>query len=192
MSTLPYQDIKKLVEQDGLIAGADLEKCLGPASYELRIGSAMSLTDRVEHQIALGQEFAIKPQSHILLGTIESVKMPNTLAADLSLKSKFGRKGFLPWSQGFVDPGFQGKLTISLINMSPYPEILTGGQKLCHIIFRQLKAATQKAYDGEYNKSMGATGPKERPMLVLGSSMGGLLRAGTEGLVAGLAEGLIG
>ena len=151
----------------------------------------MSLVDQIEHKIDQDTEFAIKPQSHLLIGTIESVNLPNNLCADLSLKSKFGRKGFLPWSQGFVDPGFQGKLTISLINMSPHPVIFSGGQKICHIVFRQLSAATQKPYDGEYNRSKGATGPKERGILVLGSPLRDVLNAGVGGLVSGVAQGLV-
>lgn len=192
MSTLPYQDIKKRIEQEGLISSADLEKCLGPASYELRIGSAMSLHDMVEHPIAVGQEFAMKPQSHLLIGTIEAVKMPTDLAADLSLKSKFGRGGFLPWSQGYVDPGYEGKLTISLISMSPHPVILAGGQTICHMIFRQLKAASHKPYNGEYNGAKGATGPKQTGMLVLGAPIREAFNAGVSGLVGGIAQGLVG
>lgn len=188
MSVLPYQEIKKLISDKKLVEGGDLESCLGPASYELRIGSALDVMSKTEHVIPVGQEFAIKPQSRILIGTVETVKMPADLCGELSLKSKFGRKGFLPWSQGYVDPGYQGKLTISLINMSPYPEILSGGQKICHIIFHQLKAATQKPYDGEYNGSSGATDAKGGGILVIGTR---LFAAGVGGLVSGVAEGLV-
>jgi dCTP deaminase len=191
MSTLPYQEIKKLIEQKKLVEEADLNACLGPASYELRIGSAMSLIDRVEHRIDVGVEFAIKPESHLLIGTVETVNLPADLCADLSLKSKFGRGGFLPWSQGFVDPGYRGKLTISLINMSPHPKIFSGGEKICHIVFRQLKAPTQKPYDGEYNRSSGPTGPKGSGILVLGTSLREVVRAGVTGIASGIGQGLV-
>jgi dCTP deaminase len=191
MGTLPHQEIRKLIQSKGLVEGADLDRCLGPASYEIRIGTAMSLADKQEYEIADGVEFAMKPQSHLLIGSVETVKMPEDLCADLSLKSKFGRGGFLPWSQGFVDPGYQGKLTISLINMSPHPVILTGGQPICHMIFRLLRSATQKPYSGEYNGSQGATGPKEKPMLVLGSPLRDLVNAGVGGLVSGVAQGIV-
>lgn len=178
MSTLAYQDIKKRIEEEGLITPADLENCLGPASYELRIGSALNLGEDRDRTIESGQEFVMRPQSHLLIGSLETIKMPRDLAADLALKSDFGRRGFFPWSQGFVDPGYQGKLTLSLVNMSQHPVIFTGGDKICHIIFRQLSIKTEMTYEGEYNKSKGATGPKDGRLLVLGAPLKEAANAG--------------
>lgn len=189
---LPYQDIRDRIEKDGLIENADLEACIGPSSYELRIGSALNVGDDRRYDIGVGEEFALKPQSHLLIGSIEKIKMPKDLAGTMFLKSKFGRSGFIPWGQGLIDPGYSGNLTISIINMSPYPRIFSGGEKICHVIFQKLTRATDRPYDGEYNGANGAKGPKEKPMLVLGSPIRDLLNAGVSGLVGGLAQGAVG
>jgi dCTP deaminase len=192
MSTLAYQHIKELIEEKQLISPADIDHCLGPASYELRIGSALSLGDRHAQQIEIGREFVMRPQSHLLIGTLETIKMPDNLAADLALKSKFGRRGFFPWSQGFVDPGYEGKLTLSLVNMSPNPVILSGGQKICHIVFTYLSASTEKGYSGEYNKSEEATGPKDNELSILGLPLKDIAAAGAGGVMSAMTENLLG
>ncbi|HEX8191681.1 MAG TPA: dCTP deaminase [Allosphingosinicella sp.] len=190
MSTLAYQDIKGLIDERNLVAPAD-PGCIGPASYELRIGSALMLGDRESKPIAIGQEFVMRPFSHLLIGTLEQVNMPDDLAADLSLKSKFGRSGFFPWYQGFVDPGYQGHLTLSVVNMSSHPVLLKGGMGMCHIIFRKLSGSTSKAYDGEYNRSRTATGPIGGGTLIFGAPLGDLASAGFNGIMSGVAQGLV-
>ena len=191
MGVLPYQKIKDLIDEDGLIENADIVNCIGPSSYELRIGTALSLSENKTYEIEEGMEFALKPLSHLLIGTFETIKMPNNLCATMFLKSKFGRGGFIPWGQGLVDPGYHGKLTISVINMSPHPHIFAGGEKLCHIIFQELAASTQKPYDGFYNGAVSAQGPREKPMLVLGTSIRDVVAAGVQGLVGGVAQGFV-
>jgi dCTP deaminase len=145
--------------------------------------------------IGIGQKLVMLPQSHLLIGTMETVKLPKNLSADLALKSKFGRAGFLPWSQGFVDPGYEGTLTLSLVNLSPHPVILEGGQSICHIIFRYLTAETQAGYDGEYNGSRSARGPlvEDTNTLIMGNPISEkLATAALGGVASGLAEGVIG
>lgn len=186
MTVLSNQQIEDLIDVDNLFDNYD-KTCIGPASYELRIGSALSLSDNKSYKIDLGVEFAIKPNSHLLLGTIEKIRMPKNIVGTMFLKSKFGRGGFIPWGQGLVDPGYEGNLTVSLINFSLHPRIFVGGEKLCHIIFQRLDHDTNKPYNGVYKGSAGATGPQERPMLVLGDA----LNAGISGLVSGLAQGMV-
>lgn len=186
MSVLHHQKIVNLLETYHLMEDYDLEN-VGPASYELRIGSALNISDGVESTVEIGEEFAVRPNSHILLGTIEKVAMPDFLVGTMFLKSRFGRGGFLPWGQGFVDPGYEGNLTISLLNLSPHPYIFRGGEKICHIIFQNLEAATDKLYDGVYKGSEGASGPKEKPIKVFGD----VINAGVTGIAAGLAQAAV-
>lgn len=186
MAVIPYQEIFRRIQDENLIEMADTQNCIGPSSYEIRIGTARGVSDSKAFEIAEGEEFAMKPMSHLLIGSIEKVNIPNDLCATLFLKSKLGRGGFMPWGQGLVDAGYSGHLTISLINMSPHPKIFSGGEPLCHLIFQELTAPTSSPYHGVYNGSLGAEGPREKPMLVLGD----VVNAGIAGLVGGLAQGL--
>lgn len=187
MAVIPYQEIFRRIQDEKLIEHADTENCIGPSSYEIRIGTARGVSDKASYAIAEGQEFAMKPMSHLLIGSIEKINLPDDLCATLFLKSKLGRGGFMPWGQGLVDAGYSGHLTVSLINMSPHPRIFTGGEKLCHLIFQELTSPTSSPYNGVYKGSLGAEGPKEKPMLVLGDAV----NAGVSGLIGGIAQGLM-
>lgn len=186
MTVLPYQEIVRRIQDENLVENADIHNCIGPSSYEIRLGTARNASDSKIYDIRDGEEFAMKPLSHLLLGSIEKVNIPSDLCATMFLKSKLGRGGFMPWGQGLVDAGYNGHLTISLINMSPHPRIFAGGERLCHLIFQELTAPTSSPYHGDYNGSTGAEGPRERPMLVLGD----IINAGVSGLVGGLAQAM--
>jgi deoxycytidine triphosphate deaminase len=104
MSILPYQEIQRRIKADGLIHGADLDSCLSPASYELRIGSIRPIEGESERKLAKGEEFVMKEGASVLVGTLEEVRLPDDVAGFLFLKSSLGRSGYVPWSQGYVDP----------------------------------------------------------------------------------------
>jgi dCTP deaminase len=186
MTVLQHQRIKGLIELYHIIENYDLDN-IGPASYELRIGSALSPNEKRRYDIAIGEEFVIRPNSHVLLGTLEKVKMPNNMIGTMFLKSRFGRGGFIPWGQGMVDPGYEGSLTMSLVNLTQYPQILKGGDKVCHLIFQNLEGETERPYDGVYKGSEGAIGPAEKPMKVFGD----VVNAAISGVASGLAQGAI-
>lgn len=178
MSILPYQEIRKRIKDDKLLVDADLDNCLGPASYELRIGSIQLIEGGSDTVLKPGEEFVMKPAASVLVGTVEEVRLPPDLAGILYLKSSLGRAGYIPWSQGYVDPGYSGSLTIVLHNFAGRIQLFSGHQKICHIVFFKLTEATTNPYDGEYSGSTGATASKQKSPIVIGSSGLQLLSAG--------------
>ncbi len=195
MSVLPYQEIQKRIRADNLIVKGDLDKCLGPASYELRIGSIQLIEGGTETVLKPGEEFVMKPAASVLIGTVEEVHLPDDLAGMLFLKSSLGRAGYIPWSQGYVDPGYKGSLTIVLHNFAGKIQLFSGHQKICHLVFVKLTAKTTNPYDGEYSGSTGATGTKQKGPLVIGSSGLQLLTtalgtAGEEAVRTVVSEGI--
>jgi dCTP deaminase len=119
MSILPYQEIQKRIDENQLVTNANKDSCLGPASYELRIGSLRLFAEgSAEQKLETGQKFVMEPGASALIGTLEEVRMPADVAGFLFLKSSLGRSGYIPWSQGYVDPGYKGSLTIALHNLA--------------------------------------------------------------------------
>lgn len=169
--------------------------CLGPATYELRIGSIQLIEGGAETVLKPGEEFVMKPAASVLIGTVEEVNLPDDLAGLLFLKSSLGRAGYIPWSQGYVDPGYRGSLTIALHNFAGKIQIFEGHQKICHLVFIKLTSKTQNPYEGLYSDSRGATGTKQKGPIVIGSSGLQLLTnalgiAGDETLRTAVSEGI--
>ena len=70
--------------------------------------------------IADGEAFILHPGEFVLGSTLERVALPDDLVARLEGKSSLGRLGLLIHSTaGYVDPGFNGTITLELSNVAP-------------------------------------------------------------------------
>ncbi|MGA4923503.1 dCTP deaminase, partial [Bacillus subtilis] len=68
--------------------------------------------------------FVLFPQQFILAAT-ERVTLGNELAGQVAGKSSLARLGLYVESAGFIDPGFDGPITLELYNVSPNSILLT-------------------------------------------------------------------
>ena len=67
--------------------------------------------------IAEGDTFILHPGEFVLGSTAERVALPDDLVARLEGKSSLGRLGLLIHSTaGYIDPGFDGTITLELSN----------------------------------------------------------------------------
>ncbi len=117
-----------------------------------------------------GQELA-RPARHphafdrrefALGSTWEYVKLDATLAARLEGKSSLGRLGILTHSTaGFIDPGFEGHITLELSNVSTLPVKLWPGMKIGQMCFFQLSSPAEHPYGsaGTGSHYQGQRGP---------------------------------
>jgi len=106
------------------------------------------LTELVE--IEEEQPFILHPGEFVLGSTLERVSLPNDLVARLEGKSSLGRLGLLIHSTaGYVDPGWDGNLTLELSNVANLPITLYYGMKIGQISFQQMSSPVDVAYGDE-------------------------------------------
>lgn len=108
------------------------------------------------------EPFILHPGEFVLGSTYEYVTLPNTLAARLEGKSSLGRLGLLTHSTaGFVDPGFQGHVTLELSNMATLPIQLWPGMKIGQMCFFRLESPAENPYGSERygSRYQGQRGP---------------------------------
>jgi dCTP deaminase len=80
--------------------------------------------------------------------------------ARLEGKSSLGRLGLLIHSTaGYVDPGWDGFLTLELSNVANLPITLYPGMKIGQISFFQLTTAAETPYGSAGNKYQNQQGP---------------------------------
>jgi len=118
------------------------------------------LTHMVE--VASDEAFILHPGEFVLGSTFEFVSLPDDIAARLEGKSSLGRLGLLTHSTaGFVDPGFQGHVTLELANVSNLPIKLWPGMKVGQLCFFQLSSPAETPYgSAKYlNRYQGQRGP---------------------------------
>lgn len=105
----------------------------------------LGLMDLVE---ATSEEpFVLHPGEFVLGATIERVSLPNDIVARLEGKSSLGRLGLLIHSTaGYIDPGWDGTLTLELSNVANLPIVLTPGMPVGQISFMKMTTPVDRPY----------------------------------------------
>ena len=107
--------------------------------------------------------FVLHPGEFVLGSTLETVALPDDLAARVEGKSSLGRLGLLTHATaGFVDPGFSGHVTLELSNVATLPIRLWPGMKIGQLCFFRLSSPTEHpygsaAYGSHYQGQRGPT-----------------------------------
>ena len=79
--------------------------------------------------------------------TLERVRLGDDIVARLEGKSSLGRLGLMIHSTaGFVDPGFDGHLTLELSNVAQLPIAIYPGMRIGQISFYQMTTAADHPY----------------------------------------------
>ena len=94
------------------------------------------------------KEVIIKSEEYYLVQTIEKVNTPSDLMPLVFPRSSLFRAGlFLLNSK--TDPGYKGKLTMGLVNLSPFPVKLQMGARICNVVFFRIEGKTV-SYRGQH------------------------------------------
>src|ERR671919_2021516 len=118
------------------------------------------LTELVE--VKEEEAFILHPGEFVLGSTNEYVRLPHDLVARLEGKSSLGRLGLLIHSTaGYVDPGFEGHLTLELSNVANLPITIYPGMKIGQISFFTLTSEAENPYGSGAvgSKYQGQQGP---------------------------------
>jgi dCTP deaminase len=108
--------------------------------------------------IGAGEAFILHPGEFVLGSTLERVALPDDLVARLEGKSSLGRLGLLIHSTaGYVDPGFDGMITLELSNVARLPISIYPGMPIGQISFQRLTTPVDRPYRGKYQGQRGPT-----------------------------------
>ena len=138
-------------------------ECVQPSSVDLHLGNKLLLfrnshrpfidvrqpvDELMEAQeVAYGESFAVHPLEVLLASTYEAVTLPDDLVARLEGKSSLARLGLqVHATAGFVDPGFEGTLTLEITNLTRVPIKLYAGLLIAQLSFMGLDAPAERPY----------------------------------------------
>ncbi|HEX5140918.1 MAG TPA: dCTP deaminase [Dehalococcoidia bacterium] len=177
-SVLSDRSIREEIEAGRLVIEPWEERYLQPASVDLRLGREFrvfrnyrlpyidvkqemtTLTELVT--IEEPNPFILHPDEFVLAVTKERVEVPDYLVGRLDGKSSLGRLGLIVHSTaGFVDPGFKGRLTLELRNISNLPITLYADMPVSQISFVRLTTPSEKPYGSAGSKYQGQEGPEQ-------------------------------
>lgn len=139
---IPY---KVVHEESGMSYG------LSAAGYDIRIAEDVMLP-------ALGEASWSSPFA--LASAMEEFQMPDMLLGTVHDKSTWARMG-LAVQNTVIEPGWNGFLTLELINQSRKRIHINAGTPIAQVVFHRLDYPTAFPYKGKYqDQGRGPQGPR--------------------------------
>ncbi|ADQ15294.1 dCTP deaminase [Halanaerobium hydrogeniformans] len=168
---LSDKTIKKMIKEKTLVIDPVDSIQIQPASVDMRLGNdflkvnenslpLMTLTEEVGYEEVRGKEIIIPPHSFLLATTKEYIKLPDNLTAFVEGRSSIGRMGLFIQNAGWVDPGFEGQITLELFNANRLPIKLEAERRICQLVFAQMDNSAQNPYRGKYQGQRNTVGTK--------------------------------
>jgi dCTP deaminase len=175
---LSDRTIRRLLEEGRIGIDPYAEELLQPSSVDVRVDRLFrvfrnsrypfidvkqemeDLTELVE--VDSEEAFILHPGEFVLGSTLERITLPDDLVARLEGKSSLGRLGLLIHSTaGFIDPGWDGHVTLELSNVANLPITIYYGMKIGQLSFVQLSEPAEYPYGtgGLGSKYQGQAGP---------------------------------
>ncbi|WP_166346628.1 dCTP deaminase [Phytoactinopolyspora limicola] len=175
---LSDRDIKAAVEKKRVVLEPFDAEMVQPSSIDVRLDRYFRVfenhryphIDPAEEQPDLtrlvepidGEPFILHPGEFVLASTWEVVTLADDVAARLEGKSSLGRLGLLTHSTaGFIDPGFNGHVTLELSNVATLPIKLWPGMKIGQLCFFSLTSPAETPYGSDRygSRYQGQRGP---------------------------------
>ena len=175
---LSDRTIARLLDEQRIVIEPYDESLLQPSSVDVRVdrffrvfhNARYAFIDVKEPQEDLTElveidderPFILHPGEFVLGSTLERIKLPDDLVARLEGKSSLGRLGLLIHSTaGFIDPGWDGHVTLELSNVANLPITIYHGMKIGQISFMQMTEPASVPYGASElgSKYKGQKGP---------------------------------
>jgi dCTP deaminase len=154
---LTDSEIREAMEQQALQIKPFEPKRLEPASYDLRAGRVLVARRGI---VDLSKEpLVLRHGDWAEIESLEVVELPLNMAATVGVRSSLTRRG-LDWFSGpQIDPGYKGKIYISVFNASVAPIDISYGMAFATLIFYRLSRDASRPYAGKFQKQL--TFPEE-------------------------------
>ena len=182
MAILSDKTIKKYLKEGKIEIESLLdEKQIQPSSVDMRLGEEFKVFKVIRKPyidpkdeedidsymesttVRKGEAFIIHPNEFALATTLEYVKVPDDLVARVEGRSSIGRLGVtMHVTAGFIDPGFEGNITLEISNIGAMSVALYPSQRVCQIVFETMTTPSELPYGhpDRNSKYMGQTRPE--------------------------------
>lgn len=157
---------------------------IGAGSIDLRLGTEFIETERRTeavidpyepvpttgprdgpvHFVPLGEHLVLHPGQFVLGATLEFLRLPAHLGAQVLSRSSWGRLGLLVATAVAVQPGFAGCLTLELVNTGSVPIRLRPGLRVAQLQVWAGDGPTSMPYGSGEEKYRAPLGPESNKL----------------------------
>lgn len=160
MSIITKSEIKRLIQNGQLVLNyrrKNNEPDVENASYDLMAGVAICKKEskkifekrineyRYNPESRKQETATLKPGQMMFVVTHEEIKMPLDICGTVYSRNSLALRGILALNAGHIDPGYEGPITIKLINLSSVDYTLILGEPIYTVVFTKVETCK----DGE-------------------------------------------
>ncbi len=168
---LSDKTLKKMLADGELVCEPIRENSIQPASIDCHLGDhylvvehnkmdIITLDSEIHYREIVGDFITIPPHSFLLATTQEYIKVPNNITAFVEGRSSIGRIGLFIQNAGWVDPGFEGQVTLELYNANSLPIKLQKNRRICQLVFCKMDETADNPYNGKYQRQQRSVGSR--------------------------------
>lgn len=184
-------EIRKAVQDDWIGIEPFDEARLQPVSYDLTLSEDIKVPRDDVHTIDPGIEpdgnsqyygcvpswhnhtsgrtipiggRSLRPGEFLLACTEQTIRLSPSMAARVEGKSSLGRLGMaVHITAGFIDPGFEGQITLEIANLAPWSIRMYPGMPIAQIVFEPVNPPERDySKTGRYQGQRGPTQSRYR------------------------------
>lgn len=164
-------EIRKLIDDKALTISPLTPEQIQPASVDITLGNTFTVikdlpigiidpNQEVEYECISTGKYLLLPGQFVLATTREYFSLPNNLTAFVEGRSSWGRLGLFIQNAGWVDPGFEGEITLELFNANRFAIEICEGYRIGQLVFAKMEHDAINPYRGKYQKQRTATGSR--------------------------------
>lgn len=159
--------------KSGTLCSTEISKdSIQPASLDITIGNEFSIIknvpnggvisfdEPVEYSTVKRSSYLLLPKQFVLATTQEYIVLPDNITAFVEGRSSIGRLGLFIQNAGWVDPGFEGQITLELFNASDWAIDIKSGTRVGQLVFARMDHSAKNPYNGKYQGQTGVTGSR--------------------------------
>ncbi|MGO3048853.1 MAG: dCTP deaminase [Staphylococcus sp.] len=166
---LSDKSIKSYIQQEALVIMPYNASNIEAASIDLTLGDTyliakkpkgnrQSIYEPFEYKVLTTKEMEIPPNSFVLATTNEYVKICDCLSGWIEGRSSIGRAGLFIQNAGWIDPGFEGNITLELYNANHFSLVVYENLSICQMVLDETTTRCEASYKGKYQGQSTTTG----------------------------------
>lgn len=168
---LSDNDIKAYIQSGALKVMPFYTSHVEPASIDLTLADhflkpihpkngTQKLSEPIQYEDVYQESVVVPAHGFILATTAEYLALPDNLTGFVEGRSSIGRAGLFIQNAGWIDPGFEGAITLELYNANDFPLEIEKGQRICQIVLAETKTTPNHIYAGKYQGQATTTGSR--------------------------------
>jgi len=156
--TITDSDVNDLATAGHLIGEEFDSNSLKQACYELRASTIFYETgsgrENTRVNVEAGGSYVLRPHTYVTAITMEALDLPSNVLGRILTKGQLFSVGLLPVNT-YADPGFKGRLGITLYNTSHRYLVIRPKQPIAKIEFSVLSKSVKVPYHGQHGFATG-------------------------------------